>query len=161
MGVTIRRNGICINVSKAFKERLRTLEPKLEAKMMDLKDEIHSRTLSGKDADGRPFREYSSGYKKRRAKKGRGSNVNLTFRGNMLGSMQTRTVRSARGALLGRIYVPDQADPDPKVKATQLDKARWHMEGAGDLPKREFFRLSNSQAKKLIKFIKEHLIHGP
>lgn len=45
---------------------------------------IVSRTLSGVDVEGEPFRDYSEKYEMQRAKKGKGSRPDLSMTGSML-----------------------------------------------------------------------------
>lgn len=110
---------------------------------------IKARTLQGKDVNGENFEKYSKDYgdfKREGHGKGRGRDnkkgrnvyataVNLTQTGRMLGSMATTNISNG-----SKIYF---ADPDRKAIAA------YHNTGAGDLPQREFFGLSETELKRL------------
>ena len=64
-----------------------------------VESKIKARTAAGRGVSG-GFKPYSPGYLEARAKRGRGSTVDLMFTGQMMGAMQSK----AKSAKLGIIY---------------------------------------------------------
>ena len=105
-----------------------------------IKDGIRLRTLSGKDIDGNAFAKYSAKYK---AKEGKTA-VNLMLTGNMLNSMTQKVI----------------SNDTVQIFFTNKDarnKALGHMEGANNLPAREFFGVSSEGRKKALKTYAEEV----
>lgn len=121
-------------IVRVVQERLQQMRQRLEQVLVDEATEIVLRTQDGKDADGKPFDEYSPKYAKYRAKRGRKTDpVDLTFTGNMLAAIQTRVEDTTDGAR-GVIFFNS---------ALEAAKARGNME------RRRFFGLSDEQVRRI------------
>lgn len=108
---------------------------------------IKARTMEGKDAEGRAFVPYSEDYKFFRAEKGHPTNkVNLFFNGQMLASMDTKTVGDDEVV----IYFAD---------SQQAAKAHGHNFGCAKtgLPQREFFALSSDDLEEMQSMVSAHI----
>lgn len=113
----------------------RRLQLALEAE----KAEIDKRTTSGRDVDGGAFDEYSEGYAKFKAKRGRkASPPDLTFTGSMLRAMTVEVTREGQ-KLIGRIF---------------FNSAREAAKAAGNMRTRRFFGLSRDQIKRIVERLK-------
>ena len=104
---------------------------------------IEDRTARGVSVKGRRFKKYSQGYAKHRSRKGRGSEVNLSFEGRMLSNMTSKIKGNA-----AVITLPNDL---------QDTKARVHHTGEGRMPRREFFSLNKKELKKLIALLGDAL----
>lgn len=102
--------------------------------------EIKNRTLSGRDIAGNRFKKYSPGYADYRKEMGRQvTPPNLSFTGQMLGSLMTETTTSG-SVVTGSIY---PANPDEKEKIiANEDMGRF------------FFGFSSKQISSISKRIK-------
>lgn len=97
---------------------------------MFLSARMKSRTLQGLDVEMNQFAPYSPSYEAFRAKKGRGTNVDLTFSGQMLAGIIPTTI----------------SDTEAKVSmadAVQGRKGIIHQMGLGPVPERRFFGISD------------------
>lgn len=107
-------------------------------------DKIVSRTLDGKDVNGRAFKPYSESYKKSKV-----------FR--MMGKKPGEVNLRLFGTMLGTIEVIDQAGS--KITLGWMDStenAKAFNHNTGDtLPKREFFGLNDSEVESLIEEFKD------
>lgn len=101
-------------------------------------------TTSGIDVNGNSFKAYSLGYKTFRQENSRqASPVSLTWTGDMLMAMAVFNISNG-----GEI----------KFKSTRAnDKAVWHNEGKGKLPKREFFGLNKHNLDYIEKRLAEDI----
>ena len=139
--------------------------------VLDIRKAILDRTVRGIDANGKPFRGYSAkpgyfmspyfkdryrymgkrgrpiksiwapgGYREYKAKTRRsaGGTVNLFYTGNMLGAMKPLMTKPQYGAV-GYSGKPEEEK-----------KARAHNSGAGNLPKREFVGLTDTESTKIL-----------
>jgi hypothetical protein len=106
---------------------------------------IKTRTVQGRDVDGKPFKPYSEGYRLFRIKKGRPVNkVNLTFTGSMLGSM-TYDI----GKNFVRIYFLNTSSDVSEVKNSQ--KAFFLNQD------RNFFALSEQDKKRMSAIVRRFI----
>lgn len=104
---------------------------------------IKLRTARGVDVNNKSFEPYSLPYSKERSAKGHSSQlVDLFFSGRMQASMDTEVL----DAQSVRIFFNDPA---------QGLKAFFHHTGAGNLPTREFFAISDSDVAELEKAVDE------
>ena len=105
---------------------------------------IKERTARGVDYQEKEFAPYSVAYEELRRKKGRAvDKVNLLFKGKMLGAITT-DARKGEGTIFFS-------------SATESDKAYRHVAGLGNLPKREFFRLSRKDANFITDTLNKHI----
>jgi hypothetical protein len=92
---------------------------------------IQRRTKVGRDADNSPFKGYTTGYKKVRAKAGKKiSRPNLIWTGRMLLAIKLKLIKHG-----GKLYFPDTAENDKAV---------------GNDNKREFFALSKKDEEYIM-----------
>lgn len=107
-------------------------------------DTIKKRTQEGRDVSGKLFTQYSTPYMiyKSKANKYVGY-VNLSFDGDMQGSMQVRPIRNG-----AQIYF---------ANAERGAIAQYHHEGMGNNPTREFFGLSEAELARLTDKLSELL----
>lgn len=119
-----------------------------------LQDEIISRTQGNKDAHGKQFIAYSTGYlihKRQMMSEGGGfvqspSKVTLTDSGRMINSIQ---IKKDGDAAIIYFSVPDRA------------KIGWyHHNGSGKMPKREWLSISGKQKSWAITKIKDIYLKG-
>lgn len=96
---------------------------------------IIKRTQSGNDKNGDPFKEYSPDYAEQKGS----SDVDLTLMGDMLLGVQTR--RTGNGV---EIY----------LEGDQVPKGYNHQVG-DTLPKREWFGLTEDEAREIANRVKE------
>lgn len=108
---------------------------RLRAESLNLLAGIELRTLNGKDVKLRQFQRYSKAYKAYRAKRGRSSQVNLTYTGKMLGAMTTKVIKNGLRFKF--------------ISAAETKKAYYNQ----IINKREFFGLDKRQIKILRKRI--------
>ena len=114
---------------------------------MFLQNAIKDRTRKGKDFKGRSFREYSTKYKKQRAKEGRTLTPNLFRSGQMLGNMTFKRLSKTKG----QIFFPRRQE---NIKAFFND-----TEGVGkDKIKRRFFSVSSKEEDKAYKIFTDTLM---
>ena len=93
--------------------------------------EIHSRTLSSKDRNLKSLKPYSTSYREFRQSKGRGSDVNLTYTGAMLGAMTHKDIPNGLRFTF--------------MSKSELDKAYQNSKT------RDFFGVDKNQEKKIRK----------
>jgi len=106
--------------------------------------EIISRTMGGRDVKGSGFKRYSEEYKKFKRQRGRNtSKVDLTFTGQMLGSISHETKVQRGGAMiLGRIFFSNAAAAKKAKKNLRL---------------RNFFGVSEKEKKRFVDFIRKSI----
>lgn len=100
------------------------------------RNSIRARTLRGKGLKG-AFAKYTPEYANYRSSKGRGRKPNLSFSGQMLGSMIT---------VNGKGYA--------KIKFSRLSEA---IKASGNQRKRPFFGITQDEKKDLTRFIRGRL----
>ena len=126
---------------KKIQAELKVLDKDIVKALAQVSSDITKRTQSGLDYKGTSFASYSKQYKKAKERSGRpGSPVNLTYRGHMLNGKTVKRIADG-----GKIWFPD---------SKQRKKAGWHNTGAGTLPERHFFELSNNN----VKYIETYLL---
>lgn len=136
MGFTLRNR---VNIPRVKKEMMDQKEKALGLALQKVILSLNQRTKAGRDAFGSPFADYTEGYKKFKAGKGRSiSPPDLTFTGAMLRAIQFSIKRTAT-AIIGRIYFQS---------AKEADKARGNQE------KRPFFGLSAKEQDLIINTVK-------
>lgn len=132
----------------AFSISLQPRLPKIEFKLSDkqvmsqigaaIKLDVRKRTQSGTDVHGKAFKSYKTSSSKSRGRRGRNTGrVDLLDTGRMLGAITTTKV----------------TDKEVHVGFTRVierEKASYHQQGKGNLPKREFFGLSKKARRDLI-----------
>jgi hypothetical protein len=109
------------------------------------KEVVEGRTLEGKDINGKKFKQYSEDYAKLKGVDV--NNVDLFLVGEMLGSIGRRTSKERTNTLFLQMK-----------KGLQTKKAYNHMtrkSKANPLPKREFFGITDSEAKQIADEVKE------
>lgn len=116
------------------------LEHELGRQMEIAKSEIIRRTLGGKDVDSNRFIKYSDSYLEFLKRKRKATNVDLSYKNDMLRSLQT-SVATRQGEIEGKIYT----NPE------EQKKIRYAHEGASNRPVRKFFALSKQQLNKITK----------
>ena len=153
-----------LNISKRYEDKVRKDSAKeLERQLEQAIGQIVSRTQSGKDINGQPFKPYTREYKnykngltpsgkptdkltKRRRQRlaagilARGDVENLTYTGRMLQGIRSKVTASAN-QLIGRLF----------FLPTEADKAR------GNQKLRPFFGLSDSQVAQIMDAIRDKL----
>ena len=102
---------------------------------------IESRTLDGEDIDGKNFTKYSKEYAD--AKGVTQDSVDLFLEGDMLEGIGRRVSKEKRSTVFLQMK-----------KGLQTKKAFNHNTG-DTLPKREFFGITDAEAKRIAKEIKE------
>jgi hypothetical protein len=128
------------NFKKISKEDFEKREKRLNDFLAVAVKDIVKRTQSGTDANGGSFEKYTpeyAHYKFVKKKRGPGK-VDLTFSGAMLRAM-THSVKRLGNALEGIINFTNVKDGE---------KAR------GNMQKRNFFNLSDTQIKKLMEIMR-------
>jgi hypothetical protein len=143
-----------LNAEKEKARLTARLEKRLGRALRDAIREIKARTGQGVDADGQPFAPYTEAYArfksqgdaaaaKRREKKGlppkpgRAAVVNLRYSGKMMQNITNTITRIATG-WLGRITFSSTAESN---------------KASGNMKKRRFFALSDSQVTKIRAFL--------
>lgn len=114
-------------------------EKALDRALQEAARGIVQRTQQGRDVSGSTFDPYSPKYKEWKRKKGRTGDVDLTFSGKMLQSIQSKIKRTT-SAIIGTIYFNG---------SKEAAKAR------GNLRYREFFGLSTKQVDEISKALTE------
>ena len=100
------------------------------------------RTQEGKDVDGTLFAPYSRKYLDKKSKEGRYRGfVNLTWDGDMLQGMVVSQI--PRGVRISF--------------ANRKEIASYHQQGAGHLPERRFFGLSEAEMSKLARMLSDRI----
>lgn len=122
----------------------RQMEDALNDTLPELRDEIVSRTQSGRSINGGGFEAYSAAYAAATGK----TTPNLTLSGDMLGSMDTSVSRNI-GFIEGRIEIQG---------GFNRSKADWNQGGNSNIPARPFMGLSREQERRLIDAIGEAFI---
>lgn len=102
---------------------------------------IKERTHKGVGASGSPFTPYSATYQQ---SKGEGT-VNLSDSGQMLNDLVFEVQSPTQGAVT--------------VRGSSAERAAAHVEGKGNLPKRDFISINpgSPEEQKLIKTMREKL----
>ena len=96
------------------------------------------------------FTQYSEAYKRYKERKLGTARVNLNQTGGMRSAMQTRRRGSDEKPIV-EIYFIGAGPKSPALLA------RYHNEGTGDLPKREFFGLSEQDQQFVLEDYRENL----
>ena len=123
--------------------RLRAIEAELDRQMQLAVTTIDIRTQKqGKDAAGKPFKDYSPAYAKRKPKIGSGgrsgAKVNLNLTGAMLRAMQSRVERRGN-SFIGIVFISGK---DEAAKARANNRIR------------RFFAFSKSQVTRISRALK-------
>ena len=109
---------------------------------MTIRELIKRRTRSGNDVNGRQFKGYSEAYKAWRASIGKTTEiVNLENRSEMHNSLSVKATNE-----YGEIYYSD---------ADRAEVAYKHQIGLGNMPQREHFGLSETEAQSQLKKLTE------
>lgn len=120
---TTGSNGIAVNVNNVALDTMKL---------------IRDRTSKGVDVNHAGFDDYSTGYKKYRQKKGKGTKVNMKFLGTMIEALTI--AKKAVG--WARVYIDDKERS--RIGA-------YHQEGKGNMPERAWFGVNKADADKLYK----------
>lgn len=137
----IQRTGtpnLKVNLKELFGIDLRNNDSLRQALAQAVIDKIQKRTEDGLDRNNKSFKGYSKAYKNSEAyadfrKTGK---VNLRLTGDMLDLMDVID-QSANTVTIG------WSDEDEK------NKAKGHIDGAGRLPRRDFFGLNSSDISEI------------
>lgn len=120
-----------------------------------VRDQIVTRTTSGRDTDDRNFRQYSSSYADK-CKSGRREPVTLT----LTGTMMDNTLFKATGPRSGKVFVQSSRPPAPtrcdRTMANRRGVGSAHHRGAG-VPPRKWLGMSPSDLKWANKETREYL----
>jgi hypothetical protein len=113
--------------------------------------EIIAKTLAGRDFRGRFWEGYADSTKAQKRRDGLSeAPANLSDTGDMLSSL--RCVRERDGGNLQvRVELAGGANPSNE------EKGSFHNSGGPNLPKREFMGISNAQAERIKREIREEL----
>ena len=135
MPITIKNNTRLAELASTLRDRIRE---ELRETLPDLRDGIVRRTQSGTDKDGGRFDSYNPDYKRKKDRQAilGGDPVNLTFTGNMMGSLDTSV--SSSGPVTGKIEV---------TGGFNREKARFNSN-------RPFMGLDRSQRTELARRIR-------
>lgn len=146
--LTINLNEVIRQESDADKRRAFTRASRSEAVKLEfgarVVDEIVRRTQEDNvDKAGRKFRKYSKAYINSTNFKIAGKEagkVDLTLSGDMLGTMQVLGTAGPAVTIGWNIAVEDE-------------KAGYHVEGTGKMPKRDFFGMPKGEQYKILKSV--------
>jgi len=132
---------ITINLKKVFGRDFPDSKALKQAVGQALVDKLIKRTEKGRDKNMQPFKKYSPNYKGSLEFKAHGKTerVNLTLTGDMLRSVDVVDNKQKN------ILRLDFDDPVEEVKA------HGHIKGAGKLPKRDFWGLSEKEIDEVAK----------
>lgn len=135
------------SAQKEIKDLVDDVERVLNREIQVAAGEIVKRTQQGQTPDGGNFKSYTKGYAKYKAKKGRNTNVDLTFSGQMLQAIQTKIEKTA-SAITAIIFfnVPRSNRGASGKGSTITNPALAEILGRV----RPFFALSDKQIDKII-----------
>ena len=147
-----------VDFGRMAQEMRRSAEQALLKQVELEKTELIVRTLSGEDADGRPFNDLSPKYKEAKGRfvNNLGSSW-LQLTGHMLSSLTTKTEQHGEGIFVAMIYPINSEKPSirlpgmrkskkdlkPLKAVSAADKVRWND------AIRPFFRWSEIQIERL------------
>ena len=138
MSITVTKRP---DMRKLFDEKKKRIAEAMARTAEEEATEISRRSRSGVDADGKSFAPYTKEYAKRKAREGRSTKPDLTFKGRMLEAIRT-DVREVGGKIQARIY---------------FNGAKEALKAKGNMRIRKFFRLAKSQVEAFRKAIREAL----
>lgn len=143
MTITFRKN---FDLNKIGEQGLRNIEKTLEREFLSIRTEIGERTRQGHTIEGGSMAAYAESTRKRKAREGKSTRVNLTERGDLLRGMKVNVARVAKDIIAKMFFFSSEAT-----------KARAHQYGVpgNNLPARPFFGLSRQQLRKLTQKLKE------
>lgn len=131
------------SAAREIKELRDDFEEILNREIQIAAGELVKRAQSGVTPDGESMAAYTPAYAKRKQKTKRGTNVNLTFSGQLLQSIQTKIERTA-GSVTAIIYFLASRNNRSGGSITNPALAREIEK------KRKFFALSAQQIDKII-----------
>jgi len=146
------------NITAKLKYILKEMPVEAEAVITKEIKDAHAKMMrdikSGLDINGDSFAPYSPLYKKwktgelnrpsgkskntKAAQKDYSATPNMRLSGDMLAAIQSRTRRDG-DKIIGVIEFVNQ---------DEIEKANWHLKGLGNMPKREFFGISEETLAK-------------